>query len=102
MNLFTKTKYAYYGAIILAILSGIVSAMVVWSIAPEVGGELWPYIRVVLSSVVGAVVGKIVAVITIQAASFYFIDELFSFGNAGDPWGDAEVESLMDKFEEDE
>lgn len=102
MNLFSKAKYVYFGVFVISILTALISGMVIWNIAPEVGGSFWPYIRFGLSLIAGVVVGKIVAVVSFYAASFYFIDELFSFGNADNPWSDAEVESLMDKFEEDE
>jgi len=102
MNLFTKAKYVYFGAIVLALLSALVSSMVVWNIAPQIGGALWPYIRFSLSLLTAIIVGKVVAVVSLYAASFYFIDQLFTFGDADDPWGDAEVGSIMDKFEEDE
>lgn len=102
MNLFTKTKYVYFGAIAFSLLTAIISGVAVWNIAPEIGGSLWPYIRFGLSLLSGVVVGKIVAIVSFYAASFYFIDELFSFGNADNPWGDAEIENFKDKFEEDE
>lgn len=102
MNPFAKQKYVYFAVIVVTLLSAMITGMVIWNIAPEVGGAFWPYIRFGLSLIGGVIVGKIVAVVSIYAASFYFIDELFSFGNADDPWGDAEVESLMDKLEEDE
>lgn len=102
MNLISKARYVYSGVIIIVLLSTLVSGLLVWNIAPEVGGSFWPYIRFGLSLIVGVVVGKIVAVISVYTASFYFINELFSFGNADDPWGDAEVESIMGDFREDE
>jgi len=79
-----------------------ISGLSVWIFAPEVGGVFWPYILFAMAVGTSFVAGKIVFGVLVYAFSFYFIDELFTFGNADDPWGDAEVENFMEKFEEDE
>lgn len=100
--MFKKAKYIYGAALAFSLFVAVGAFYLGWFFAPEVGGAWWPYIRFFLSALFGVVVGKVAITISMYAASFYFIDDLFSFGGADDPWGEAEIESLMDEMEEDD
>lgn len=56
-----------FGAALLPILIGgilgVIAAVATWFVAPQVGGEWWPYIHVAASLVVGYIVFQVVAMI---------------------------------------
>jgi hypothetical protein len=57
---------AYGGILVSAIASGVTGAWLVWTRAPPVGGEWWPYIRgaaAIIGGVVGLKVGALVATV---------------------------------------
>lgn len=51
-------------AVLVGLVSAIGSGWYVWVNAPVIGGELWPYIRVV-ATIVGAIIGFKIGVLVV-------------------------------------
>lgn len=58
---------AMFGAqvitLLLALVGFAVGAYLIYHHAPVVGGEYWPYIRIVVSIIGGVIVGKVAAIV---------------------------------------
>lgn len=100
MNEIRKFLMVFYVSIVFGFLLGFLA---VWLLAPEVGGEWWPYLRLGFSSLGGIIVARVVqTVVPIILLNFVFQgieNKLFGTGSEDNPWTEEDVENLMDQFE---
>lgn len=85
------------------IMTGLVFASV-WLIAPEVGGDWWPYIRFAFSVIPALIIGRVVFAITAQALTARLMSQkardFFENGSEESPWSEDEVEQFVSQFED--
>jgi hypothetical protein len=85
------------------IMAGLVFASI-WLVAPEVGGDWWPYIRFVFSLIPAIIIGRVVLSITAQALTARLMSrkarDVFSDGSRDSPWSEDEVEEFVGQFQD--
>lgn len=85
------------------ILAGLVFASI-WLVAPEVGGDWWPYIRFVFAIIPALIIGRVVLTITAQALTARLMSrkarDVFENSGEGPQWSEEEVEEFVSQFED--
>lgn len=100
--MFNKIQTWYKIVLLASVVMAFAAAFVVWSVAPEVGGAWWPYIRAVVSFVVGAFVGKATLIVGGLIMSYKTTKGLMERGTENEPWNDEEMENFFESFHDDE
>jgi hypothetical protein len=99
-----ETKKILVWSVSVAFIMAMLVFASVWFIAPEVGGDWWPYIRFVFSVIPAIIIGRVVLSITAQALTARLMSrkarDVFSNGSDDSPSSKDEVEGFVGHFQD--